>query len=546
MFCTKCGNRYQEDSGFCTNCGNAKEGASGPTAEQASFTPVDPPAAPPSESYHYAPGMPNAPYSGGTPAVALKKKKSPIIPIAIVAALVAAIAIAVVLWVIPLIGLAPLMPAQRAFANFNDEVSQRIAGSPFQSLVIMDEILQDGVSTLTLDFDYRSGNMWDPDVSGTISFATDTEAFENAIFGEFRVMGLPIDITAVMNRERIAVQSNVIDRDNFYGITFATFPRDMMQFGSLIGMSTWEINQIIDAVEMIEEALNVDTDLDDLEDAFADLFIRFFADVEISTENTEIRVGAENVSVNRVGFILTEHEIINLLHEMVDIIENDPAVRSAFGANNPMMMDMGMPSFNEMMREIRTGLREFEREFEGSIEFAAYIGSGDRLMQARMTADMSFEDDRATFGALLNMGTSVNDTWELSVDWSDRWTSDSFTISWDFRQIGQNYENSISFFDGRDYITLASTWNPNNGRFDLSFHDGWQTHGFGGSFNIANDGGFNLQLDRIDMGWSGDTLDLGMTLSPGADIPRVDFINMDRWDWSLIEMIERSILGMLW
>ena len=565
IFCTKCGNQFQDDSAFCTNCGAVKEAAPALNVEQAPAAPTAPPVSPMAVPAAFCTkcggkyqsdsvfctncgaakdgSMPNAPYAAA-PAVALKKKKFPIIPIAIVT-IVAAIATAVVLWVIPLLGLAPLMPAQRALANFSEETAQRIEGSPFQALMLMEEIFQDGAGTFTFDFDYRSGNMWNPDVNGNITLASDTRTFESALSGEIRVMGMPIDITAVMNKERLAVKSNVVDRDNFYGITFATFARDMTQFGNMLGMSQWEINQIIDTVRMIEEAMNVETAIvDNWGDIYTDIMTQFFAGLDFTTQKTDIRVGWESVSVNHIEFVITKNDIVRLLHELVDAFENDPAMRSSF-ASNPMMMDMGMLSFNELVREMRAVLREIERGFDGSIRLSLYIGKGDRLMQARMDANMRFDGEQATFGVFLDLGSSVNDTWEITVDWSDRWSSDSFTASWDFRQAGQSYENTIRFFDGWDNITLTSTWNPNSGRFDLSYNDGWWTEGFGGSFNTSNDGGFRLQLDRIDLGWD-ETLDLSMTLSPGADIPRVEFINIDRWDLSLIDLIERSIMGMLW
>ena len=500
------------------------------------YTP--PPAHSPQQAYTpppaYAPQY--APY-----AVAPRKGISPLIFVAI-AAVVIAIAAAVVFLLPNFLNQAPLIPVQRAMANFNEEVAGRIESSPFHAFTLMNEMFQHGAVTLSFDFNYRTGDIWSPDVSGNFIVASDSRTLERFVAGEVRVMGIPIDINAVMNRERLAVQSNVIDRDNFYGITFATFARDMTQFGRMIGMPEWEINEIIEIVRMVEATMDFEAAMaDDWGDVYTEILTAFFMDLEFTSENRDIRVGGQNISANRVEFVITRNDIMDLLHGLVDAFERDPTMRSLF-ADSPMMMEM--PNFNEIMRELRNGLREFERSFDGNIRISLYIGRGDRLMQARIDADMRFEGERATFGVFLDLGSSANDTWEVTMDWRDDFGQDSFTFRWDFHQSGQNYVNSIRFFDGRDNITLDSAWNPNNGRFDLSLSDGWTSERFGGSF-ITIGGGFRLELDRIDLGWN-ETLDLSMTMSPEAHIPNVDFINIDRWDFALLDLIERSILGMLW
>ena len=304
-----------------------------------------------------------------------------------------------------------------------------------------------------------------------------------------------------------------------------------------MGMSQREIDEIVDVVRVIEAAMDVQDVMEDWGDLQTDILTTFFMNLESTSESVEIRVGGEIVSVSRVEFVITREDLIGLLHDYVDAIENEPVMRTVF-EQNAMLMDL--PDFYQLVRELRDGVREFEQIYEGDIRISLYVGRGDRLMQARLDAEASFDGVPSTFGVFLDLGSSASDTWHITVDWSDSFGQDSFTASWDFNQIGQNYVNSIRYFD----LTVESSWNPDSGRFDLSVSDGPWTESFGGSFNVSNDGGFGLQLDRINIG--GDTLDLSLSVSPGAYIPRVDFINMDRWDLSIIDLIERSILGMLW
>jgi len=533
MFCIKCGTKFQDEMNFCTNCGASKEAAPSFVQEQ------------PADSFL----MPNASQGfdgemepGAAVTLYKTKKKKPILPIAIASVVIAAIAAVVVIWFIPLMGLAPLMPAQRAFNNFSDEVSQRIAASPFQALVIMDEIFQEGQGTFVVEFDYRSGSPWEPNVDGTVTLGSDVENFEHALFVDVGVMGIPIDLTAKLNSERLALHSRIIDRDNFYGITFATFAQDMNQFGRLIGLDMWTINEMIEAVEILDELMDAMADIaDGWEQVYVDYIFDFIAELGFTTEDVEITSGGQNVTANRIGLLVTSDDAIRLMNGLIDIFEHDVSMQNYFKANT--FADVHAPEFDEVIWELRNAMRELERELNAELSFAMYVGTGDRLLL--MDFEMTDMSEQMTVNMSLDLGSSVTDTWVLTAAYTDRWSSDNVTIYWDFVETSQGYENSISFFDGRDYITLASTWNPSNGRFVLSFNDGWFRESFGGHFNIESNGGFSLQLDRINM-WGGQSLDLGMTLSPGANIPRIDFINMDRWDMQLLDLIERSILGMLW
>jgi hypothetical protein len=429
--------------------------------------------------------------------------------------------------------------------NFGDEVSQRIAGSPFQALVIMDEIFQDGAGTFTLDFDYRSGSGWDPDVRGAVTIASDMRTFESAIMANVTVMEfVNVDFTALLNRDRLAVQLPLIGRD-FYGITFATFARDMTNFGNMMGMSQWEIREIIDAVEMLEQMMDVEMAVgDDWGEVYSEILADFFLGLDFDTQNTDLVRGRDSTRVNRIEFFINERDIADLMRELVRELERDEVMRNAFGANSPMAMDMGMPSWSNMMRDLNDAIRDFEQEFRGTISLALYVErNNDRLAQVAIDADMRAGVDRVTFDAVLDLGTSVYDTWWLTMSVDEGWGRETVEVSWDFRETGQGFENRITIPMGWSDMVLASTWNPGNGLFTLSVDDGWMRESFGGRFTINNDGGFSLDFDTIDLGW--DTLGLGMSLSPGADIPRADFINMDRWDWELIDMIERTLSGLM-
>jgi hypothetical protein len=166
-----------------------------------------------------------------------------------------------------------------------------------------------------------------------------------------------------------------------------------------------------------------------------------------------------------------------------------------------------------------------------------------RLMRANLSDGI--------WRAGLDFGTSALGTWRLEVE--DSW-GDAASLTWAFGATGRGFENTIRLESDYQSLGFGSVWNPENGRFTLYFDERsydwrwgeWQRQDYSidGTFIVNRNGGFTLRSERISIGGN-ETFEIGITLAPGATIPAVNFINMDRWDRALLEMIERSILGML-
>lgn len=510
MSCNNCGTLYQEESNFCAKCGIAKEGNAPTEIKKRKYTP----------------------YIAGA---------AGLLGVAIIAAIVIAV-------VIPLTRLAPLRPAQQAFSNLGSEISERIESSPFYALTLLGELAQNDAMTMNFDFDYRPASMWDPDVRGNLTLGLNSVLNAAVVEGEVRVLGLPIDLAVHINEERIAARSRVISND-FYGITFETFERDFRQFANVLGLDEFTVREIIDLFDMFDPASSTRSDLpEDWADKYSELFLNFILGLEFTSTSAEIGRGSAASRVQLIEFALTQSDIANLLNDLIDMLDNDNYIRdmfASFGELDPTF-DLGVQGFDEMIRELRAEVRDFERDNTVGIVLGLYIGNGNRMAQMRLVVDVEDRrwNDEYRTEILLNFGNSVTDTWTIEVEVTDRWGTDRTIGGWEFSETASGYENRLFIGMGRDRVTLGATWNPDNGRFMLSYSDSWSDGSIGGTFNVGSDNSFSLRFDPLDI--FGDSLAFGMSAEAGANIPDISFVNMDQWDAGLLDLLERSIMGLFW
>jgi len=538
MFCNKCGNKFVDDAAFCNSCGTARK------TDTAQAAPVQ--AVAPASAVSAAMPLPNpAPVkkSGG---------KKLIIPVASVLAILL-VGVAVFAFIgNPFAANDDRHPLAAAFGSFTDEALERLASSPFQALVILADAVNEGAATFDVTFDYRSGSMWNPDVNGSVTLASDFNTFNHALTGEVRVMGMPVDFRAFLNEERIAFGSNLIGSDNF-GVTFSTLSRDLDAFGRTFGIDQWTMWELQSMADMLDTMLGGTAGLADFGD-FSSLIApleNIWDDFLNGLEQVTTQTTVNGVSAERISYRITDRQIFDLLDEFLRALEVDNALdalfASPFGAELAWELGLGsgFGGMNWIIRELRDELRFLQRDVSGHVELAVYVSGAGRMMQASFEMVMDSWGDRIRLWMNLDLGTSVDDLWRLDMGYDDGWWSDSTSMTWDFRNTHRGYENTLRIIDSWDTITFESIWNPDTGNFTLGFDDGWWSDSFSGNFRLHG-GGFTFSPERIEDNWSGDTFDFSVTVTPGASVPNVNFINIDRWDAGLLDMIERSILGLLW
>ena len=545
MYCYKCGVEVDIKDKFCMDCG-ADQSPSTPESESA-YAPlqqIPPQQIPPQyiPPQYIPPQYTPPPYysTHEPPPVKKKSRKGLWITLGSVAAV---LAIAVAVYFVVFYN-DPMRMVGKAFINLGAEVEERFEATPLKAISMLGEILEDG--TVTVNFDYSNqvfGDWFNIDTDGSIKISSDAQAREYAVEAEIRSFGEAFDIEAYMNRERIAVSSQLLGSNN-YGFRYDTFRDDVRVFGSQIGMSNQEMDMLADIVDQINEAMNSEQTTEEAYEAYTEVLTNFVGNLEVTRERTSIISDGENVTCTLVEFAITKEALIELFNEFYDVIENDETVRAQLEMYDNPLFSAGMYGniYNEFLRELRTAIRDFERYYYGDITLSFFIGRGDRLLQMEIKADFEFQDDRAELKAKFTFGRSVNDNWEFEITIIDNQINETVTIEWDFEDRSGRLINTIRISPNNgDTTTMISEWAPDRGDFSLSHRDRWGMGEITGIFTVGNND-FRLEFDNIYPSDSNESLFIDVVAHSGTNIEDVDFVNIDKWGDTFLEEIQRYFM----
>ena len=509
-FCDQCGSPLEENADFCIMCG----------ASQSAYVP------PP------------------------KKKRRLLLKIGIPAVAIIVIAI---LAVFLLIRANPLITTGLALQNLESEVTQRINSTPLRAVAMTTQKLENGTITLNLDY----SNRWS-ELGGAVTITSNSETGDHALALKLDIGRDVLTAEAFLNRSRLAVGSTIIN-DNFYGITFSTFRKDIRIFGRELGMDRQTMDMLADMVELLEMAMNADSVEDTVLAPYIQLLTDFVMNLDPASERTQIQSGAESVNVRRIEYTITADDIITLLTDIAELMQNDDELRAFY---NSLRDDLGpshnftwrilsnwvTPSYDDIMEELRYVIRDFGRELSGEITITFYIGSSNRLIRMESEVNMRFEAERFRVNIICDFGTSAYSIWVFTVDTNIGGNRTSTDIVWDYEVRGNRVitKITISTDDGgqEDEIIFLSEWSRDSGRFTLSYESYRRSGEIGGVFTYdGND--FSLMIDNplSGSGFLNQRLDIEIIGTTENQIRNIDFINIDRWSERLLEDINEALWG---
>jgi len=549
MYCIQCGTTIGEHAKFCSSCGTPKAESQpiqqAPAAEtypspyetsyptEGTYPDVWPQQANNSE---WGSGV----YHAAAPDPAPKRKWTKTIVAACIALVICGIGIFVFFNMF-----GPSLAVSRAMGNFTEEVTQRVDGSPFGAFGVLVNRLQRG--TVTVEFDYESqGWSGTTAVAGTVGFTSDNNNRNYRLWADlsidapFGVSLSELQLSAYLNRERIAFGSPQLINE-YLGITFASARQDIRPFGDYFGLSRSEMNEFADVMETIESMLNQETEAFATSDYMAPL-ISLLRSSEESSERAEVFLQGELVRARRVRYVITTDDIANLLREWYDLFEAD--MREALdGDSNPFMQDLDMDFYlDDLLREMRSLIREFEREIAGSLTLDFYIGDRNRMVRFVGAADFIVDGEREQLEIIADLGIDVNSDWVFSVSYYDtnwrtgerRW--ETVSLTWSFRSMNDRYVNEINLYENDDWFgTLSSDWNRANGNFTLSYRDDWSNSSIDGNFLMRGRDDFILQFSPPL--WNAH-LDFTVSTSPDVNIGNISFVNIDRWSDIIMDAVD--------
>jgi len=430
----------------------------------------------------------------------------------------------------------------RVFESTVSETKERTGSSPLQALIILADTLESG--NINVNFDYiDSAALFGGSVSGHVAFLSDARSQNYALEAVVGLMGgmMNIDLSAHLNSERFALHSTLIGSD-FYGFTFSTFREDIRRFGPLIGMDEVTMAEISDLVELFGEAMNEARGSYNSNYAdyvpYINLLMEFMSGLEYTLEESD--------TITTINYIITHEDILIFLNDLYSVLERDSELRRTFDFyDSPLMQGNDMLTYDEFLLEMRSAIREFENSITGEVALEFSIDANDRLNNLTVSTD--FEVDGMPSGIVTltaDFGLSVYDRWVLDVALGN---TPLFNFAWNFSESSQGFENvmdiTYSTWYGTETFTLASLWPSGDGPFTLSFAGNNLSESFSGDFSTSEGGGFLLIPNDLNLS-STETLSLKITAAPGAEITPIEFINLDRWDQSLINSLD-FIFGLL-
>ena len=494
------------------------------------------PPPPPQQDYQaYQQYQPAPPYPD--PAGPKKSKKKIIIPIIAAVVLLAAAAGAYFIF----FHNSPERAAAKALSNVGTEFSQRLQDTPLEIFGLLFESLESG--SITVDFDYR--DMWS-NSRGNITLHTDSERNEYALEAGMTVEDIRLDLDFFLNSEVAAVRVSQID-NNYYGIRFNTFRNDFRSFADLMGLGRQETDMIADWVDAISEALNADGNMEDFYSDYTDLFSSILTRAEVRSGKADLNSGGRSVRADKIDYIITDRLIFELLNDFADLLEKDDNIRAMFEAGDEFGGLYYGLTYDSMIREFRSQLREFERIFKGEIVVSLYIGSGDRLLQINANSNLQVDGEEIKFNMSLDFGSSAHDLWVFRMNTEEGRDSSEFAIEWEMNDLSGSKETRLRVIVrdrwSDDVSEVVLNW-TNSGQFKLTMEEGRYSETLlSGTYNRNGDG-FRLVIDDpfVDSYWD-ESLRLEISAARRSGrIEQVDFINISDWGTVLIEKIE-DLLG---
>ena len=542
MFCITCGSKIKSaESKFCAGCGNLIN----PEAQVQQYIPQ--------------PAMP-------------KKSRRSIRGVLLTVFIVGAMAVGGIFIGLHLTGFRAMSAAMN---NLNREIDTRLETTPFQAFGMLMSALEHGTVIVDVDYtrEWESG-WWDwntgvwhdsgwnrDDIRFQFELASNAQARRYALTGFIDGNGSTANFSAHLNRDMFAVGSRQFDSGTYYGFRFDTFSNGFRDFGRDIGLSSGEINQVIDFVDIIAEGMRDDRTASDELDEYIQPLINILLSAEQVTDRVDITAGGQIITnARRISYIITDDDVFTLLHEWIDIFEADDRIRDAF--NNDMFGNI----HRDAVREMRNAMREMERYFSGSATLALYIGNGNRLVRVDLVADIRFDHEDTRIEASIDFGANATDTWHASMIVEGDFDRYELGVIWTIRERGDRYIHELEFYSlygngAYDRFTLISDWNPANGNFDIRFFEEWRWNSWDGVWrsgssegspltgNFTTDGEtFALRFEYSDNWYSGsEAYIVNISTIRTANIPAtVDFIDVANWDSRLIDRLDDFFWDLGW
>ncbi|MCL2016152.1 MAG: zinc ribbon domain-containing protein [Defluviitaleaceae bacterium] len=529
MICKYCNNQLAENAAFCNKCGAKVEimPVQPAVAEVANFCTV---CGTDTKGGNFCPSCGAAVNSALPPAFAVPQRpinpnnRQPL-PIfsnkkALIASAAGLITIIIIGVVVFNILNTPLLVLNRALNNTAAEIQQRTSASPLLAANMLPAILDNGVISANV----AMAGFWGEAISPSMTLRTDQRNNNHAL--NFTVGQQSMDLH--LNRQRVAFRNTNLD-DNFYGITFSTFQNDLASIIPVLGINSDEENFLTELISAIETSMNR-TPTQMLQ-PYQDSFVAMLIALPVTSERQSVVSGGTLVNATRLTFTVSQENITALLHDWLALFEEELALQPNISQNE----------LRELRNFVTDTIRTFERDFNVSSEMVYYIRN-NRLLRAEFEVNLTYQFETAQIVSVVDFGTSVQSPWHVNTTITNLTRNESVQINvgWDFSETPTQYINTFnaSIREGNFLETATATlaWSPTSGNFALSLNSGGSAQDILTGVFMPNSAGsaFDLSLNLGGIFAFLGASSVNITASTNANIPNINFINLDGWGDSVL------------
>ena len=460
--------------------------------------------------------------------------------------------------------IAPKATAGSAMGKTVDAVSGLLEDSPYSLFGSMVG-LSDGGS-LGVDFNYSSS--YGEAASGTVTYSVDTENKMIGMGGEVNLdmygETLNLDADVFVDAESAALKSSLLD-GNYYGITFASFREDLGKSFFAELASQEELDYVADSFEEFYDFWQKIMEFAEKgESGWAEPYVKILQDFtdsldyESRTKKTEI--GGSKLNCTMICTEIDVDMVEELCQELVAALGEDELMKDY--AVMLMTMD-GYYTVQEAenqwrneLRSLESEMREVLRQLDGTMDLCYYINSG-KMVKYEVAGKLEVDGETMEVSASCDFGKKPGkDSISISIAAGSEEELVGFDIVYSFKEKGSKFKDELALSVWGEYygdkydngsVAIENAWDRESGDVDTVFYydDEYSSENFALTWNLAKDGDVitvslsDLQnvagyaMDEID-------LDIAFVISQNSGLKKPDYVNLDQWDESIMQMIEEA------
>lgn len=427
----------------------------------------------------------------------------------------------------------PGQTIKRGYANTAEAMQQQLEDSPWQMWHCMAEALRSG----SLKVSFSCGDDWSQG-SGDVWLRSDWEEPAFALGMDIESDGVPIDGELYFDRERVTLSSSILP--DSYGITFASFEQDLRASAlpEVFDLSEDDIQELVKVFDELNKAAE-DFDFKNLPDTYKKSLEDFIGGLDFQTSQGKQSIGGEELSCIILSTQIKEDDIKEFAATISDLYFGSASALSKYSYEFAELDDV-----REMMEDAIVAI------YKGAN--LTWYFYHDNLVK------VEFSNDMKLYGTALHL--------DFDMDMGAQPGKDGWTFNLNAKPIGEDplklsltyvpdnggavysdrLEGKITVEGEAVNFALSTDWDRESGKLSISLEIPPERVTLEGRLELDGNGRCVLQFNDLGKQFSNladEDFDLDLTLTAekgdGPSCPA--FINLDRWNETVLEEIADAV-----